>query len=200
MSPRANTSIEIRLFKALKTNSWRAVSLIDLIFPASSRIILERDRPYYRYSGNPIRVSPHIPHCHELKCVIQSPHTFRQQVKPEKNPNPTHFYSSPCQFYPGYLKTTKQSFLMEPIPKSKSVQEDKFVADLSTREKYSYKSWLLQQWHQTRARSRGWIPGWHKQEQKEKPGAVPPFPAGQMDFHCIPSPLCASHVGSGREL
>lgn len=48
MSHRANMSIEIRLFKALKTNSWRVVSLIDMIFPASSRIILERDRQCYR--------------------------------------------------------------------------------------------------------------------------------------------------------
>lgn len=139
MSPRANTSIEIRLFKALKTNSWRAVSLIDLVFPASSRIILERDRPYYRYSGNPIRVSPHIPHCHELKCVIQSPHTFRQQVKPQKNPQPYTLLFFPMPVLPWVFKNNK-SFLMELILKSKSVQEDKFVADLSTREKYSYKS------------------------------------------------------------
>lgn len=44
-----------------------------------------------------------------------------------------------------------------------------------------------------------WVPGWHKQEQEEKPGAVPPLLAAQMDFNCDPSPLCASH-GSGREL
>lgn len=87
MSHRASTSIEIRLFKALQTNSWRAVSLIDLIFPASSRIISERDRPCYRYSGNPIRISPHIPHCHELKCVIQFPPPhFQTATKTWKNP------------------------------------------------------------------------------------------------------------------
>lgn len=101
MSHRANTSIEIRLFKAVKTNSWRAVSLIELIFPASSRIISERDRPCYSYSGNPIRISPHIPHCHELKCVIQ----FHTASKTRKNPTKSIPLFLPMPVLPGVFKS-----------------------------------------------------------------------------------------------
>lgn len=80
MSHTANTCIEIRLFKALNTNSWTIVSLIDPLFPASRRIILERESQHY---SNQEIVSGYLPIFLTvmLKCIIWFPHTLIQQVK-----------------------------------------------------------------------------------------------------------------------